>query len=38
MLGGVAAPDIIGFTDPQLRAMEMLGGRYDEDGGIYGDE
>jgi hypothetical protein len=32
VIGGVAAPDIIGFTDPQLRAMEMLGGRYDEDG------
>ena len=30
--GGVAPPDIIGFTDPQLRAMEMLTGKYDADG------
>ena len=30
--GGVAAPDVIGMTDPQLRAIEMMAGKYDEDG------
>ncbi len=32
VLGGVAPPDIIGMTDPQIRALEMMGGKYDEDG------
>ena len=32
VIGGVAAPDVIGLTDPQLRAMEMMGGQYDADG------
>ena len=30
--GGVAPPDVIGMTDPQLRAIEMMAGKYDEDG------
>ena len=30
--GGVAPPDVIGMTDPQLRAIEMMAGEYDEDG------
>jgi hypothetical protein len=30
--GGVAAPDVIGFTDGQLRALEMFGGEYDDEG------
>ena len=29
--GGVAAPDIIGFTDAQQRALEMITGKYVED-------
>ena len=36
--GGVAPPDIIGFTDPQLRAMEMLTGKYDADGKLMRTE
>lgn len=30
--GGVARPDVIGFTDAQQRALEMMGGQYDADG------
>ena len=30
--GGVARPDVIGFTDPQIRAIEMLTGKYDDEG------
>ena len=29
--GGVAAPDVIGFTDAQQRALEMITGKYVED-------
>jgi hypothetical protein len=31
-IGGVAPPDVIGFTDAQQRALEMMGGQYDADG------
>jgi len=30
--GGVAPPDVVGFTDPQIRAIEMLAGKYDAEG------
>ena len=30
--GGVPKPDIIRFTDPQIKALEMITGKFDEEG------
>ena len=32
--GGVPKPDIIRFTDPQIKALEMITGKFDEEGNI----
>ena len=32
--GGVAAPDIIKFTDAQKQALQMFGGQYDDQGNL----